>query len=123
MFVPDIAMTIAYYAMFPFLLIFLVRVLRIFPIYVKTGKYGDINNGMLSDNFSIRQFLTETHPVVITVDFGVTLFIFCVCLVLSRILIYIAIALWFGYGIRWLALHARDRFVKKQEFVDKLKGE
>jgi hypothetical protein len=107
--------------------IFLIRLLRTIPYYVKHGKMGDNDDGVY---FSFKKtfkekvimFLYETHPGAIAMD--------AVFTGLSGLLVWMAwglipiigtVAL-IIYGLTSFAKQLRNRHLKKEEFVEALKG-
>lgn len=106
-----------------------IRLLRIFPYYVKHGDFGDDDNTIwLGDSkrtirTKIHHFFIETHPNAILTDLmGSLLFTFVVYM--AWIIIPFLIAgrlIWIG--VAKLANHMRDQHIKKQEFHAVLKGD
>lgn len=108
--------------------VFLFRLLRTIPYYVKHGKMGDCDDGVLfcfkkTFKAKIMLFLNETHPSAIFFDALVTA-IFGLIMFAAWGLVPIigAIAL-IIYGLVSFAKYLRERHLKKEEFVQALKGE
>lgn len=104
-------------------LIMLSRILRIFPTYVKTGSIGDIDHMLMGDGFSIKWFLTETHPVPIVIDTLMSAFIIFILFIVSTFAPIMFIFFGGAFGIFRLAIHMRKQYLRKVEFIDALKGD
>jgi len=103
--------------------IMVIRTLRIFPTFVKTGNCGDMHNMIVGDGFTWKAYLTETHPVPIFFDAFISgLILMMSFLFFSKIPYILAVSL-VAFVVYKFAQYSRNRFVKKQEFHEKLKGE
>lgn len=111
--------------------IFVVRLLRTFPFYVKNGHMGDDENSIMFAKLSnlekrkkaLHRFLTETHPTAILYDV-VAIFFIVLVLILAWIAIPPIAIVWFIFRcIIKLAKHMRKQHLKREEFLDVLKGD
>jgi hypothetical protein len=94
-----------------------------FPIYVKTGKFGEFNNCLIDKKRSIRNFFFETHPIAIMMDALITGVGSFFAILFFPLMGYAIAAILLIIVIRKFAIYSRNKFVKKQEFHEKLKGE
>ena len=115
--------------------IFIFRLLRIFPIYVKTGSIGDENNEILfirnlfgkqatskTRRKMLYNFVTETHPIATIMDILVVAVI-CAFLFVFWVVVPFVLIIWLTlWGIIKFAKHSRKKYVKKEEFVGRLDG-
>jgi len=115
--------------------IFIFRLLRIFPMYVKTGSVGDEDNTFLftrnlfgkratseTRRKLLHNFLTETHPIAIFMDLLVVAII-CVLLFIFWAAIPFILVIWLMlWSVIKFAKHLRKKYVKKEEFVARLDG-
>lgn len=111
------------------------RLLRIFPMYVKTGSVGDEGNALLltknvfgkhatseTRRKTLHDFLTETHPIAIFMDLCVVAII-CVLLFIFWAVVPFVLIIWLTlWSVIKFAKHSRKKHVKKEEFVAKLDG-
>lgn len=118
------------YAIAAFVLpLFLIRLLRAFPYYVKHGKLGTADNTIFLGDHKrklkvvIRDYFIETHPGAIGGDIILTLLLtllLFMCWGLIPIMILCSLS-WISVGK--LATHMREQHLKKQEFHSALKGD
>lgn len=107
----------------------IIRLLRIFPYYVKNGDLGDQENCLLfgADNrdmrTQIRDIFTETHPAAICYDSLSFVFIIVVLYLTWGLVPFIVIGRLIWLGVRKLANHMRNQYLKKQHFHSVLKGD
>lgn len=115
--------------------IFVVRLLRIFPFYVKNGYMGGDDNTILFATIIsgkqsnpegrrkvLRNFFLETHPGAILQDVFATAIIGFILFIAWIAIPPIAIGWFIFWCIIKLAKHMREQYVKKEEFVAKLDG-
>lgn len=109
--------------------LFLIRLIRAFPYYVKHGNLGTADNTIwLGDDkrelrVIIRDYFVETHPGAIGGDIVLTL-LFMILLHICWGFVPIVILgylIWVSVGK--LATHMREQHLKKQEFHAALKGD
>jgi hypothetical protein len=116
------------YVIFPLLsiaaCIMLFRLSRTFPTYVKTGKLGDSDNCIFlsSKGFSWKVFLTETHPGAILLDSFVISAGLGIAYMGFWFIPYIIAIVLISRGVYKFAVYSRERYIKKQEFHEKLKS-
>ncbi len=103
--------------------ILLYRILRIFPTYVKTGTVGDMDHMIMGDGLRFKWLLTETHPFTIVVDGLMAGFLIFITMIFSSLLPYVFAGAIISYGIYRLATYMRKQHVRKEEFIDALKGD
>ena len=103
--------------------ILLYRILRIFPTYVKTGKVGNMDHMAMGDGLKLKWLLTETHPLPIAMDGLMMGFLIFVTMIFSSLLPYVFAVAIISYGIYRLAIYMRKQHVRKEEFIDALKGD
>lgn len=108
--------------------LFIVRLLRAFPHYVKHGNIGNDNNTLMmgdsrrSRKEYLRDFLTETHPGAVFNDL-MPVMLGTALLFFLWYFIPIAVMIWLVWlGIKTLANHMRHQYLNKQEFLRRLKG-
>lgn len=115
--------------------IFIFRLLRIFPMYVKTGSIGDEDNAILftrnlfgkcatseTRRKQLHHFVTETHPVAIFIDL-IMVAIICVLLFIFWAVVPFTLTIWLMlWGVIKFAKNSRKKYVKKEEFIAKLDG-
>lgn len=110
-----------------FVPILLFRLLRTLPYYVKNGKMGNDDNDLMGvgrdkTKSKLHHLLNETHPSCIALDAAVITGI-GIALFMAWIAVPIIAAGWLViYGIMKYAQHLRNRHLKKEEFVENLKG-
>lgn len=110
--------------------IFIVRLFRTFPFYVKNGHVGKSANNIMLCKLSnleeckktFHKFLTETHPLAIFQDVLSTVVIGFILSLAWMAIPPIAIGWFIFWCIIKLAKHMREQYVKKEEFVAKLDG-
>lgn len=118
-----ITLQIAFWAGIIAVCIISFRIVRMYFIYISTGKLGNIDNMMLENGFNLRWFLTETHPLPIIMDSLFMLIVIGACVILSPIFFYVIGVVATIFSIIWSAKYLRNKRVIKQNFVDALKGE
>ncbi len=129
---------ISWYIVYTLMVIFipalLVRLLRIMPVYIKTGSMGDSDNSWVFNTYRKLSFLEklpkqlynlfmETHPEAIITDAIAIGLLGLVLFIAWGLIPFIVVIALFFYGIISLAKHLRERHVKKEEFVQALKGD
>lgn len=115
--------------------IFVVRLLRIFPFYVKNGHTGDPDNtiffaSIISGKQStpkgrrkvLRNFFLETHPAAIAQDVFIIAAVGFVLFMAWIVVPPITAGLFMFWCIIKLAKHMRERHLKKEEFLERLTG-
>lgn len=115
--------------------IFVFRLLRIFPMFVKTGSIGNEGNTiMFTTNVfgkkatsetrrkTLYDFVTETHPSTIFMD-AFAIAVICFLLFIFWGVIPFVFVIWLVlWSIIKFAKHSRKKYVKKEEFVARLDG-
>ena len=108
-------------------LILLSRLFRTMPYYVKNGNMGDDGNDLMFDSGKtntsrLYNLFNETHPNAILMD-AFTLFLIALVSGLLWGLVPIFALGWLVVqGIVKYAQYLRERHLKKQKFVENLKG-
>lgn len=103
------------------------RLFRTLPFYVKNGTMGDNGNDLMFDSGKTKtgrlyNLLNETHPTAILTD-AFTLALITLAVGIGWGLAPIWALGWvFIRGIVKYAQYLRNRHLKKEEFVEKLKG-
>lgn len=123
--------TISWYIVYAIAIFFvpvlLFRLFRTIPYYVKNGNMGSDDNDLMfawdkDSKGRIYNLFNETHPGAILMD-AVTLTGAGVALFIAWGLVpIVAAGALIVYGITKYAQYLRNRHLKKQEFVGKLKG-
>lgn len=109
-------------------LIALHRLYRMSKLYIRTGDIGSDNDTIIYNLDSdidykeaIHNFFNATNPFTILMDCFALSIVSLVFMVFCM-MPYLALALFVIATFMFLLRKARQRFVKKQEFVEKLKG-
>lgn len=118
-----ITLQISFWASIIAICIISFRIVRMYFVYISTGKLGNDHHMMMEGGFKLRWFLTETHPLPIIMDSLFMLVVIVLSVIISPIFLYVIGVVATIFSIIWSAKYFRVKRAKKEEFIEALRGE